>query len=296
MQTIAGCLQYLCTVIRGVLIGGLLLTTFTLFSQKKKDTIPAVYKDVVVTDCFDKTKFKGGITPDSIRPNEVLSSQRVWRVVSLEDEGNRSAFMVNHGCEQVSLFEVIKFGLFELHLNAFDSDNFSEVSKSRLTPAQLKDRMRFRDSSTTLAYDREGNETVETNIVNRYYQGSDVQSFLMKEDWVMSSKSGVTVKLIVGIAPLVFDPKTEKVKPLFWLYFPEWKEVFSKFSTINQYDNYPQTYLQIFNRRKFFSQIVKSSNLQDRSIRSTAHGDEIKDEAERQKEKLSRKTVDYFEE
>ena len=277
-------------------IGGFLLACFVLFGQKKKDTIPAIFKDVVVTDCFDKSKFKGGIIPDSIRSNEILSSQRVWRVVSLEDEGNRAAFLINHGCEQVSLFEVIKFGLFELNLNAFDSDDFREVSKSRLSPAKLRERMSFRDSSASLAYDREGNETTEITVVNRYYQGSDVQSFLLKEDWVMSSKSGVTIKLIVGIAPLVFDPKTEKVRPLFWLYYPEWKEVFSKFKTINQYDNYPQTYLQIFNRRKFFSQIVKNSNLQDRSIRAVHHGEDIKNEAETSKEKLSRKTVDYFEE
>lgn len=279
-----------------MLIGGFFLASFVGFGQKKKDTIPTIYKEVAVTDCFDKSKFKGGIIPDSVRANEILSSQRIWRVVSLDDEGNRAAFLINHGCEQVSLFEVIKFGLFELNLNAFDSDDFRTVSKSRLTPAQLRERMSFRDSSATLAYDREGNETTEITIVNRYYQGSDVQSFLMKEDWVMSSKNGVTIKLIVGIAPLVFDPKTEKVRPLFWLYYPEWKEVFSKFKTINQYDNYPQTYLQIFNRRKFFSQIVKNSNLQDRSIRSVYHGEDIKNEAENTKEKLSRKTVDYFEE
>lgn len=273
-----------------------MLASLALFGQKKKDTIPTIFKEVAVTDCFDKTKFKGGIIPDSIRSNEILSSLRVWRVVSLEDEGNRAAFLINHGCEQVSLFEVIKFGLFELNLNAFDSDDFREVSKSRLPPAKLRERLSFRDSSASLAYDREGNETTEIKVVNRYYQGSDVQSFLLKEDWVMSSKSGVTIKLIVGIAPLVFDSKTEKVRPLFWLYYPEWKEVFSKFKTINQYDNYPQTYLQIFNRRKFFSQIVKNSNLQDRSIRAVHHGEDIKNEAEAAKEKLSRKTVDYFEE
>jgi hypothetical protein len=281
---------------RVVLITGFLFASLALFSQKKKDTIPTIFKEVAVTDCFDRSKFKGGIIPDSIRSNEILSSQRVWRVVSLEDEGNRAAFLINHGCEQVSLFEVIKFGLFELKLNAFDSDDFREVSKSRLSPAKLRERMSFRDSSATLAYDREGNETTEIKVVNRYYQGSDVQSFLLKEDWVMSSKSGVTIKLIVGIAPLIFDPKTEKVRPLFWLYYPEWKEVFSKFKTINQYDKYPQTYLQIFNRRKFFSQIVKNSNLQDRSIRAVHHGEDIKNEAETTKEKLSRKTVDYFEE
>lgn len=278
------------------MIGCFLFASVAVFGQKKKDTIPVIFKEVAVTDCFDKSKFKGGIIPDSIRSNEILSSQRVWRVVSLEDEGNRAAFLINHGCEQVSLFEVIKFGLFELKLNAFDSDDFSEVSKSRLSAANLRERMSFRDSSASLAYDREGNETTEITVVNRFYQGSDVQSFLLKEDWIMSSKSGVTIKLIVGIAPLVFDPKTEKVRPLFWLYYPEWKEVFSKFKTINQYDNYPQTYLQIFNRRKFFSQIVKNSNLQDRSIRAVYHGDDIKNEAERSKERLSRKTVDYFEE
>lgn len=255
-----------------------------------------MFKEFSVGDCFDKTKFKAGIEPDSIRSNEVLSSQRVWRVISLEDEGNRAAFLANHGCEQVSLFEVIKFGLFELKLNAFDSDDFSQTQTTRLNGFQLKNRMVLKDSSVSLAYDREGNETRELIVTNRYYQGSDVISFMLKEDWVMSSKSGGIAKVIVGIAPLVYDPKTEKIRPLFWLYYPEWKNLFGMFKTINQYDNYPQTYLQIFNRRKFFSQIVKSNNLQDRSIRNQYRGDDIKREAEKVNESLGKKTVDYFEE
>jgi hypothetical protein len=155
--------------------------------------------------------------------------------------------------------------------------------------------MHFRDSSVNVAFDRDGNETKEVVVVNRFYQGGDVQSFLMKEDWFFHARTGETIKMIVGIAPLVYDPKAEKVVPLFWLYYPEWKSLFERFKTINAYDNYPQTYRQIFDRRKFFSQIVKENNLYDRSVRATTHGDQIMQETEKAKEKLSKRTVDYFE-
>lgn len=268
----------------------------SLHAQSQKPPGPVlVTKEFAVGDCFNKADYKGGIPADSLEATEVMISQRIWRVISLQEEGNKSALQTNQGCTQVGLFEVMKFGLFELGLNAFESDDFSDVLHNRISIGQLKARMRFRDSSTVLSYDSEGNESSEVVLVNRFYEGTDVQSFLMKEDWVIHNKSGNLIKVIICIAPLIYDQKTEKVKPLFWIYYPEWKELLDKFYTLNKYDNYPQTYRQIFERRKFFSQVVKENNLYDRSVRATVHGDQNMTEAEKLKEKLSRRSTDYFE-
>src|SRR6187431_2651141 len=94
---------------------------------------PYKVKEFAAGDCFVKNRYKPGFSADSLKANQVIQGQRIWRVISLDDRENRMMFTTNKGCTQVGLFEVIKFGLLDNDLNAFDTDDFSDVSKSRLS-------------------------------------------------------------------------------------------------------------------------------------------------------------------
>jgi hypothetical protein len=257
---------------------------------------PGVYqgKEFSAGDCFNKTRYKKLAFADSVRGNDILQGQRYWRVISLDDQQNKSLFNTNRGCTQVGLFEVMKFGLFDQKLNAFESDDFDQAAKFHLTPAQLLARLQFRDSSEVQIFDAEGKETKETKITNRFYLGSDVKSYLLKEDWLINSKSGETEVRIIAIAPLVENPLTGGLQPLFWLYYPEWRELLSCFMTQSAFDDEPSPYSSIFAKRKFISQVSKESNLYDRSVRSIHHGEDIRLRTDQIREKNSNRESDHF--
>jgi len=275
-----------------------LIQLYTFSARSQPGVIaPGAYagKEFSAADCFVSTKYTGKQFRDSLRANYVATGQRIWRVISLEDLDNKTLFNTNKGCIQVGLFEVMKFGMLEKGLNAFNSDDFAAAERNRLTREQKLNAIKFRDSSEVVTFDADGNETKQIVDINRYYLGSDIKCFLIKEDWIFNSHSGKTEKYIIAIAPLVENTKTDKLHPLFWLYYPEWKEMFACFSSKSVYYDEALTYSEVFARRKFSSTITKESNIYDRSVRAIHHGADIQQNTELIKEKLNQREGDHFE-
>lgn len=253
------------------------------------------YYEFEVKDCFKAVKFSGKILKDSMKPNTVMKGQRVWRTISLENRENQALFNTNNKCLQVGLFEVIKFGLIEKKLNVFFSDNFNEAGKNRLTQKDILKGISVRDTSESVVFDKDGNETKSTLIENRYLTNNDIKTYLVKEDWFMSSKTGQLEKKIVGIAPLVFDKKTEKIVPLFWMYFNEWKELLDAFEARNTTgDGKRISYAWLFENHYFVSQVSKESNVFDRSVKEVSHTTDVQLENEINKQKTANGEGDMF--
>ena len=258
---------------------------------------PSKYYDIMVKDCFrNPAKYNVKVGIDSVRPNTQMRGQRIWRTIALDSRENQMLFNTNGGtCTQIGLFEVIKFGLFEKKLNAFSNDNFNEVEKSRMNPDELKAKMSYRDTTEEVYFDAQGAETKSVSIQNRYYYNSDIKSYLLKEDWIINSHSGKLEKKIVGLAPLVFDRKSEKIVPMFWLYYNEWKNLFASFEAKNFYSNERISYREIFEKKYFISQVSKESNIFDRNIKYYKFGQESSLESEIIKSKLNNSEKDLFE-
>lgn len=256
---------------------------------------PGLYaKEFSVSDCFKNKHFSGKFRSDSISSNFVLKGQQIWRSIDLEDHQNKTLLVNNRGCAEVGLFEIIKFGLFDKKLNAFSSDDFNNAIKNRLSVAQIRKQISFHEVNENRSFDENGNEKSETLEVNRFLMGTDIKSYLLKEDWIFNAASGQTEKYIIGIAPLVFDPKKEKVVPLFWLYYPEWKELFASFEAKNYYSSGVISYADLFAKKYFISQISKESNVFDRSVKAVYHGSDVGTENENIKEKTNKQEIDLF--
>jgi hypothetical protein len=247
-----------------------------------------------VKDCFFNKNFNSGFKSDSIKSNYVLKGVRIWRSVSLENPQNNIILNTNTPCLEISLFEIIKFGIFEKSLHVFSSDNFNETKTNLLSKTEVYKNLTVTDTSSRIEFDENGNEVYLKTYSKTYLVGSDVKSYLMKEDWVLNSYTGKTEKFIIGIAPLVYDSKTEKVVPLFWLYYKEWESLFSCFSAKNYFSQDSITYKDIFNKRYFISQINKESNVFDRGLKDYNHGVDINLETELIKEKLRNAESDLF--
>lgn len=222
---------------------------------------------------------------DSLKSNRILKGTTIWRAISLENNQNGVLFNSNNRCTDIGLFEIIKFGLFEKKLNAFSSDDFNEVAYTRLSQQKLMRLINFKDSSETLSFDADGNSKTEKVRIDRYLMGADIKGYLIKEDWVFNSYTAKTEKYLIGLAPLVFDKKQEKIIPLFWLYYPEWDEILALFEAQNFYSYERISYRDVFIKRYFVSVISKENNVFDRGLRTYKRGQDAYLESEQVKEK-----------
>lgn len=245
-------------------------------------------------DCFSKRSYRAGFRPDSLRPNQIMKGVRIWRSISMDNKQNEGILNSTGNCMEVGLFEIIKFGVFEKQLHLFSSDNFDDAAHTVLSRDGVLRLITINDSSAVPAFDANGEPVADVRTVKQYRMGADVKSYLIKEDWVTSSLNGKTEKYIIGIAPLVFDEKSGKTIPLFWLYYPEWKGLFAAFPAKNMYSHEPVTLEDVFRKRYFFSVVSKESNVFDRGLKTHKHGEDVFVESEAIKEKMNNNQTDLF--
>jgi len=250
--------------------------------------------EYTVSDCFKKTIVLTKFRADTIKSNYVLKGEKIWSTINLENKQNQQSFNTGAKCSEVGLFEVMKYGLFAKHLNAFSSDDFNDVKQHRLSNEQILKSISVHDTSVVDVFDANGDKTTETLIDNRVLYGSDVKSFLLKEDWLINSYSGKIEKRIIGIAPVVYDAKQQKTMPLFWLYYAEWKQLFSAFDVNSSYADMPVSFNEVLLNHYFISVISKESNIFDRSLKSVNHGKDFHSEGKSINERLNTDREDLF--
>jgi gliding motility associated protien GldN len=112
----------------------------------------------------------------------------------------------------------------------------------------------------------------------------------LKEDWIWDRQRSERYVRIIGIAPLkeeFRDGESIGYQPLFWLYYPECREVFAHSEAFNLFnDAQRRTYEDLFQKRYFSSYIVKESNVYDRIVKGYVRGMDALAESERIKEEL----------
>ena len=123
----------------------------------------------------------------------------------------------------------------------------------------------------------------------RLIESTDITRYRLKEEWIWDRQRSERYVRIIGIAPMKERNENGEIsfKPLFWLYYPEWRHVFARASAYNTFnDSQRRTYLDLFEKRYFTSYIIKEDNAFDRPIASYARGMDALAESERIKELL----------
>lgn len=247
-----------------------------------------------VVDCFEKDNYIQKFYLDSIKPNSVAWGEKIWRRVSLEDKENQIVFNKNSKCEKVTLFEILKFGFLVKNLNVFSSDNFNNVKNTRLDKKEFYKRIAISDTNHVAVFDSDGNEKKEVVVTNGFLFGSDIKSYLIKENWILNSYSGQMEKKIIAIAPMIYDKVGSKMVPLFWIYYPEWRSLLAAFEAKNYMHDAKISFEDVFSKWYFNSVIVKESNIFDRNINSIKKGSDFNLENELIKEKVRKTEEDLF--
>ncbi|MEO0404564.1 MAG: gliding motility protein GldN [Bacteroidota bacterium] len=227
-----------------------------------------------------------------MRQADVMYAQRVWQVLDMREKINHPFyFPLEQIADRKSLFDVIKHALLvEGSLTAYglgptDDDDEFRYPLSQAEVDSLLNPTVVRMTENLDTGDMEPVETVESVTARTITQ------YKIKEDWIFDNQRSQRYVRIIGIAPMMEDYDDEGVKrgykTLFWLYFPECRYVFANASVYNfQNDSQRRTFEELFQKRMFFSYIVKESNVYDRSIASYARGIDALLESERIKDEL----------
>lgn len=238
---------------------------------------------------YEKSNVKTSkVTPYApLREADVMWSKRVWRVIDLNEKQNLPMTY-----PRAKLIDVIMDAVLAGELTAYNPNptgplDFGDEFKVPMTPEEVA---QIGASTDTLDVEQLDG-TFVTEVTVRTLNRDDVVAYRVKEDWVFDKQRSIFEPRIIGIAPIYIyrNSANEEVGrgPLFWVYFPEARNIFSNAEVFNrQNDAGRLSYDDFFVKRLFSSYIIKWSNERDYRIEDYVQGMDALVEANKLKQEL----------
>ncbi len=301
-----------------MIIIGLTGVAIALQGYSQTNTNPQTPRDAVWEKMRHAEKTPLEYAP--VREADVLWHKRVWREIDVREKMNQPLYFPPAPSGGVrNLMQVILDGIATGSITPYsiETDDFTIPFEPDETIARAYQNrsQESRDSvmyhslmkvlqpsePRTMQRPTPPYEEYDT-IITIPFSTNEVYHFRIKEDWFFDARRSVLEVRILGICPVRqnIDPVTGLVRgttPLFWVYFPESRDVFVKAPVYNrQNDAQRMSYDDLFIRRFFSSTIYKASNVNDLRI-SEYLTDEMDAliEAERIKEEIRNFEHDLWE-
>jgi len=240
---------------------------------------------------YDKTAIQQvqPIAYPYLREADIVWTRRIWRLLDLREKMNQPLYFPERPQNGWRSFVTILMdGLREGTITAY-----SPLSDQFLVPITYKELLDQLESPHKVTLKRPDNPDQEFDtIIKKSFDPSDVKKIRLKEDWYFDRQRSVMEVRILGVCPVMddIDEKGEYrgPKPLFWIYFPECRQIFSKNEMFNLQNGAAGrlTYDDVFMKRIFSSYVYKEENVYDRTISDYATGVDALLEAEKAKNRL----------
>lgn len=241
-----------------------------------------------------------------LRQADVMWSRKIWREIDLRQKINHPFYYpendgVAHTIEdRKSLIDVIysaiKEGSITAYGNAAMDDEFREVMSqddiSKIGGAKEELIEVIDWDAVAEGADPEDAKTTKLNKIP--FNRNSIKKWRLKEEWFFDKQRSVMDVRIIGMAPLQEDRDEVNgqllgtFSPLFWVWFPEAREILINAEVFNLVKNNAErrTYDDVFWKRMFSSTITKESSVMDRKINEYMVGLDALLEAERIKTEI----------
>jgi gliding motility associated protien GldN len=227
----------------------------TTIITESSDPLEDIYIDDVVAKrlIFEKQV----LAYEHVREADVPWEKRIWRVIDTREKVN-----LPFAYPEEPFFSILAEAAENGEIKVFDDDKFREM----LTPDEVSSKLVSMD--TSIVYDPVTYEE-DVKVTRSEINPTDIKRYRVKEMWYFDKESSRMLVRILGIAPMkeVFDEDSGMFKyelPLFWVYYPEAREVLSRYTVFNELNDASViTWSDLFEMRRFSSYIYKQSNVLD---------------------------------
>jgi len=268
-------------VLFSLILGGISLTSYAqVLEGPPRD---GVYDKTAITQVQP-------IPYPYLREADIVWTRREWRVLDLREKLNQPFYFPEKPQNSWRSFvQIIMDGLKEGTVTAYSSE--SDQFLVPLTYKELRDKM---ERSDTVRLPRPDNpDILFDTVIKTEFDPANVKKLKIKEDFYFDRQRSVMEVRILGICPVIdeIDKNTGEKrfeKNLFWIYFPECRNLFAKNEMFNMKNGSAgrMTYDDVFMKRMFASYIYKEENVYDRAINEYATGVDALLEAEKAKNNL----------
>ncbi len=218
---------------------------------------------------------------DHVREADIFWEKRIWRVIDIREKMNLPFAYPERRFFSI-LMDAATAG--EITVYSTEDDKFT----NKLVPDEVASMGATID--TVITFDPETYEE-QLQVVRNDLNPDDVKRFRLKEVWFFDEETSTLQVRILGIAPLI-DVKDENgnfryEKPMFWVYYPEAREILSRERVFNfGNDASPITWEDLMEMRYFSSYIYKESNVRDRRLQDYLSGVDLLLEADKIKQDI----------
>lgn len=254
-------------------------------SQTSSVNVP---RDGVVDN--DYKKFQRPVPYPYVRDADVAWEKRVWEVIDFREKINQGFYYPlkstrNRKSFITILLDAIRAG----ELTAYDAEKDDEFT----TPLSISqvDEMLQGSQRTEAVYDQNQQYVKDTVIYVGNFDKAEVKKLRLKEIWYFDKKHSQMQVRVLGLCPVreYFDEDTQQLHqtPLFWVYFPEARNVLVRHRAFNPHNDAARgSYDDVFWKRDFASYVYKESNVYDRSVSQYSKGLDAMYESERIKDEI----------
>lgn len=208
---------------------------------------------------------------------DILFSKMVWEKIVLDERANFPLYYPtdtnNIGNDRRSLYDVLMKNIKNGKIKNLYDDSYLRTKRT------LKDIEASLSKIDTTEYGIEqlnAGESLSAEYINRRdLSSADIREYHIKGLWYFDKRQAEMKYRLIAIAPVAPDVNfigddgaAEDLVPLFWIFFPDAREVLHDAKSFNsENSSIPFSFDHILNSRRFHGYIYKEENVQeDRKI------------------------------